>query len=67
MNRRVIVHENKTYEYFGTCLGFSVDYEELNNGIGQFPVAIVEKDCNGRIELPYVKDIRFIDKYKQKS
>ena len=61
MNRPVIVWEGKAHEFKGICLGFCSDYEELPNGIGQAPCAIVEKE-DGSIEIPYIRDIRFINK-----
>jgi hypothetical protein len=46
-------------EYTGTILAFGTDYEELNNGIGNYPVALIEKD-DGTIASVSVNLIRFI-------
>ena len=39
---------------------FSTDYEELNDGVGQYPVAIVELD-DGSLDAVYVNQVRFTD------
>ena len=40
---------------------FGSEYEELNNGVGQYPVAIVElKD--GSLQSVYVEQVRFVDR-----
>jgi hypothetical protein len=40
---------------------WTVDWEELSQGITHFPVAIVEKD-DGTIEVVPARQIQFIDK-----
>ena len=40
---------------------FSTDYEELNNGVGQYPVAIVELE-DGSLDAVYVDQVRFTDR-----
>ena len=42
------VKHNGIYDCEGVVLGISTEYEELNNGIGQFPVFIILKD-DGKI------------------
>lgn len=40
---------------------FSTDYEELNDGVGLYPVAIVELE-DGTLEAVYVEQVRFTDR-----
>lgn len=52
----------ETKEFFrGLFHGFSVDYKELHNGVGIFPVAIVELESGEIITIPANKII-FTDK-----
>ena len=44
----------------GTLLGFGVDFEELNNGVGQYTTAIIECPDGSVITRP-VEDIKFIN------
>lgn len=50
-------------KYFtrGLFHGFSVDYRELHNGVGIFPVAIVELE-EGKIIVIPADNISFTDK-----
>lgn len=43
---------------------WSTDYEELNNGIGQVPVAIIE-DTIGYIHIEHPSHIVFVDQKEQ--
>ena len=47
IGKRVISVSNYTHE--GVVLAISTDYEELRDGVGQFPVFIILKD-DGKIE-----------------
>ena len=46
--------------YKGKLHGFGTDWEELNHGIGQFPVAIVEKDDGNLVAEP-ITLVRILD------
>lgn len=45
----------------GRFLSFSTDFEELRDGIGQMPVALVELD-NGEVKVVYAEQIQFMDR-----
>ena len=47
IGKRVISVSNYTHE--GVVLAISTDYEELRDGVGQYPVFIILKD-DGKIE-----------------
>jgi len=47
VGKRVLSEGSYTHE--GIVLGISTEYEELRDGVGQFPVFIILK-YNGRIE-----------------
>ena len=65
--RRVLVSEYTNDgiipKYEGWFHGISVDYEEFENGPGQFPVAIVEDD-KGQLNIEYVKYVKFVEPFK---
>ncbi len=48
---------SKEYGYFHE---WGTDYEELQGGVGQFPIAIIEKD-DGTIVTPHAELIKFVD------
>lgn len=58
---KVLKYENelKVVDYEGVFHQFGTDYEEFENGAGNFPVAIVEKE-DGTIENVYTGLIQFI-------
>lgn len=43
---------------YGYFHGWSSSWEEVGNGVGQFPVGIVEKS-DGEIKIVYAETIRF--------
>ena len=56
---QVFTNYSKTVvAYEGKFHIFSTVYEELNSGIGQYPVALIEKD-NGDVEVESIHCIRF--------
>ena len=46
-------------DYKGKFLGFSTDFEELENGVGNYPVALVETD-GGEIRVHPVALVKFL-------
>jgi len=50
----------RTPDYIGMFHKWGVDYEELNDGVGTYSVAIVELD-DGQIRLPYASMVQFIN------
>lgn len=46
-------------EFIWTFHGFGIDYEEFENGVGQFTCAIVEAEC-GKVALVRADWIRFL-------
>jgi len=44
----------------GHLIGLSVDHDELENGVGHFPVGIVEYE-DGHLGSVYVRHIRMTD------
>lgn len=43
------------------CRAWSMNYEEFDNGVVNYPVAIIELS-DGSIVLPYAADVVFLDK-----
>lgn len=50
----------KEISYHGTFLAFGVDYEEFEDGPGNFSTAIVEQ-VDGNLENVYINQIKFLD------
>lgn len=47
-------------DYIGTFLAFSTDYEELEQGVGNYPVMLVEKE-DGTIGSASIEMVRFLN------
>jgi len=47
--RRALVEDK---EFIWDFHGWGIDFEELNNGVGQFTVAILEAECGKIVLLP---------------
>lgn len=45
----------------GRFIAFATDFMELQDGIGQYPVAIVELE-DGIVQVVYVEQIQFMDR-----
>lgn len=45
----------------GRFIAFATDFMELQDGIGQYPVAIVELE-DGTVQVVYVEQIQFMDR-----
>lgn len=61
--RRVIfngkISRTETEEIEGNFLAWGSDFEEMNDGIGQYPVAIIEKD-DGTVCYHPASRVRFL-------
>ena len=42
----------------GTLLEWSIDFEELRDGVGQFPVAIISDD-SGKVHIVHAESVNF--------
>jgi len=45
----------------GRFIAFATDFMELQDGIGQYPVAIVELE-DGTVQVVYVEQVQFMDR-----
>jgi len=51
-SRKVVATEVR----HGMMIGISTSYEEFENGVGNFPVAIILTD-DGKLVAPYIEDV----------
>ena len=52
------------YMYNGTLHGFSTEYEELQNGVGQYPVAIIENN-EGELNTEPVRCVKLFKEERE--
>lgn len=55
-----ITYMDESFE-MGRFIAFATDFLELQDGIGQYPVAIVELE-DGTVQVVYVEQIQFMDR-----
>ena len=62
MRRKAVYNKpgDNPHKFDVYVLGFSTNYEELRDGVGQYPVAIIEH-MSGMVECVYINTITFVD------